>query len=171
MKAHPTLAIVLLLISTGAGAALAQTPDWQTPSMESICDVEDGAAFGLCNAYCEAMDCETDNPSASATACAKVRDKFMNITGHDLPCENACPCEAMPEFNAALAGTATWCFDGGDTVFLQTTTGYLGATETFQPPDGGGCGVFSLDPWMLLSITPEEGAACNQLLRGYCPPQ
>jgi len=66
MKAQLTLALALLLLCTGA--VLAQTPDGQTPAEETVCDHESGAAFGLCNAYCEAMDCDSANPQASATA-------------------------------------------------------------------------------------------------------
>ena len=66
MKAHLTLVFALLLICSGA--AMAQgTPDWMTPHQETVCDSETGAAFGLCNAYCEAMDCESASPQASAT--------------------------------------------------------------------------------------------------------
>lgn len=37
-----------------------------------------GKLNGLCNAYCEAMDCDSDNPHASKEACERV---FMNIVG------------------------------------------------------------------------------------------
>ncbi len=30
--------------------ASAQTPDGETPAVETVCDGESGAAFGLCNA-------------------------------------------------------------------------------------------------------------------------
>ncbi len=56
-----------------------------------------GEEFGLCNAYCEAMDCDSVTPQASAKACEKVRAKFEAIEGvPELPClavqsENAPP--------------------------------------------------------------------------------
>jgi len=50
------------------------------------CDGESGAAYGLCNAYCEAMDCD-GAPQASQNACDKVEAKYINITGMTLPCE------------------------------------------------------------------------------------
>jgi len=53
-------------------AALAQTPDEETPAEEVVCDGEVGAAFGLCNAFCEAMDCDSDSPRASEQACDRV---------------------------------------------------------------------------------------------------
>ena len=53
-----------------------------------MCDLLSGAAFGLCNAYCEAMDCEllddgddTTFPNASEQACLQVKDSFIRITG------------------------------------------------------------------------------------------
>src|SRR5690242_14929826 len=109
MKTHLTLSLALLLICAGTGAALASTPDGQTPSEEAVCDNETGAAFGLCNAYCEAMDCDSDDPQASDNACSKVQSKFQNITGHDLPCEAAalpCPC-ADPAVSEFFAGVLT----------------------------------------------------------------
>ena len=74
------------------------TPDGFPPAKESICDFENGAAYGLCNAYCEAMDCDAelpDVPAASSTACQKVAAKFNNITGESLPCEHVHPCPLL----------------------------------------------------------------------------
>jgi len=48
--------------------------------------------MALCNAYCEAMDCDSDEPQASDTACDKVLDRFEQATG-SLP-----PCESLPVF-------------------------------------------------------------------------
>ncbi len=66
--------------------ASAQTPDGQTPAVETVCDGESGAAFGLCDAYCEAMDCD-NLPEASLYACERVRSTFNRLTGRDVPCE------------------------------------------------------------------------------------
>ncbi len=66
--------------------ASAQTPDGQTPAVETVCDGESGAAFGLCDAYCEAMDCD-NFPEASLYACERVRSTFNRLTGRDVPCE------------------------------------------------------------------------------------
>ena len=73
-KIFTLLFLCSLILCTGS--ALGQTPDGETPAQEDVCDGESGAAFGLCNAYCEAMDCHLDNPQASANACTKVGDKF-----------------------------------------------------------------------------------------------
>lgn len=61
------------------------TPDGETPAVEHVCDDYTGAAFGLCNAYCEAMDCD-DDPNADQEACDKLEDKFTARTGKDIPC-------------------------------------------------------------------------------------
>ena len=71
---------------------------------QSVCDGQTGAAHGLCTAYCEAMDCDGASPQASQTACAKVKANFAEITGQNPPCDNACPCAAIPGFLALLNG-------------------------------------------------------------------
>lgn len=72
------LMVLLMAVFFIAGPAIAE---------ESVCDGEVGAAFGLCNAYCEAMDCDSDDVQASDRACDKVYNKFVNITGVEMPCE------------------------------------------------------------------------------------
>lgn len=52
-----------------------------------VCAAEEGAAYGLCNAYCEAMDCDSDTFKASDKACIKIYDKFVEYTGQEPPCE------------------------------------------------------------------------------------
>jgi len=57
------------------------------------CDViESAAAYGLCTAYCEAMDCDESDggPYASDNACQSVSDNFNRITVGGLPCEETC---------------------------------------------------------------------------------
>ena len=101
--------------------AIAQTPDGLTPNMESVCDAETGAAFGLCNAYCEAMDCEFETPQASQTACDKVASKFNNITGRTLPCKLDCPCiDLIPEFADFLNNVSSdmYCWEDDDFLMI-----------------------------------------------------
>ena len=75
--------------------ASAQTPDGETPAVETVCDGASGAAFGLCIAYCEAMDCDDNLPEASLYACESVRRTFNRITGGDVPCEPQQTCSAV----------------------------------------------------------------------------
>ena len=77
-----------LLVFTGT--AMAGTADGLTPAEETVCDDAglSGAPWGLCNAYCEAMDCDSDTPKASLEACSKTAMKYEEKTsGSVLPCE------------------------------------------------------------------------------------
>lgn len=113
-----TVTFAFAALFCGAGMAHASTADGQTPAEETVCDVYSGAAFGLCNAYCEAMDCELlddgddfTNPNASVNACMKVKDNFMKITG-----ETALPCDC-PAGNGQFGCPCTGDLDcGGDLV-------------------------------------------------------
>jgi hypothetical protein len=165
MKAHLPLALALLLVCTGA--AMAQTPDGETPAEETACDNETGAAFGLCNAYCEAMDCESDAPQASETACSKVRDKFTQITGRDFPCEApavTCPCND-PEVSTRFAGVVSGQFgigsctrvEGGISVNLGGPGDDVFSRLIIGQPR---CG----DRTIEVPISAEESLACAQLL-------
>ena len=74
------------LLLTFQSVAVAQTPDGETPAEEDVCVGLSGASWGLCNAYCEAMDCDSGSPQASLTACDKVYDKFLQLEGQLPPC-------------------------------------------------------------------------------------
>lgn len=52
----------------------------------SVCDDYNGQAYGLCNAYCEAMDCDED-PNANIAACESVAANLLAATGDEPPCE------------------------------------------------------------------------------------
>jgi hypothetical protein len=89
--------MLLLALAASAGAwtwpatsPVAQTADGLTPAEETVCDGQEGKAFGLCNAYCEAMDCDTR--MEPLPACDSVRDNFRRLTGQSrLPCDDWCP--------------------------------------------------------------------------------
>jgi len=75
-------ACILSLVST---LSTAQTPDGVTPATEDICTNwgYTGKLNGLCNAYCEAMDCDAANPQASQTACERVLNKIQGALGDE----------------------------------------------------------------------------------------
>ncbi|HEX6901372.1 MAG TPA: hypothetical protein VF789_16725 [Thermoanaerobaculia bacterium] len=165
MKTRLILTLALLLICTGA--ALAQTPDLLPPARETVCDNEAGAAYGLCNAYCEAMDCESGAPQASATACEKVRTKFQNVAGRDVPCELTCPCQGIPEFNALLA-TVNYCYEASEGTVLSEEPEldvYIAAGHEGEPPPLCGYINESEGDFIFLPITPEQEAFCREVLR------
>jgi hypothetical protein len=166
MKAGLTLAFALLLICTGA--ALADTPDGTPPSGETVCDGEVGAAYGLCTAYCEAMDCESDDPSASETACNKVGTKFQNITGRAVPCEVpavTCPCTSLPQFDIDLAGMVS-CeeLEPGVFYFMQNGSFINHSLVGLNQPNFCGVGSLVGGANVTLPTTPEEHALCLQLV-------
>lgn len=54
-------------------------------------ELEPGKLRGLCNAYCEAADCD-GNATASERACASLRENFLRASGGEpLPCETEPP--------------------------------------------------------------------------------
>ena len=59
------------------------TPDGLTPAVEDICTKWgfSGKVNGLCNAYCEAMDCDHEAPQASEQACTRVFNKIIGELG------------------------------------------------------------------------------------------
>ena len=80
--------IVILVFLSVSHVGFAKTSDGETPSVETICDVYHGAssgAFGLCNAYCEAMDCGDPFQNASNRGCASVNKNFEKRFGVRLP--------------------------------------------------------------------------------------
>ena len=80
--------ISVSLVSLG----IAQTPDDETPALETICDGLTGAAFGLCNAYCEAQDCNL-LPAGSLESCEDLRKNYTKKTGKSaFPCDHVLAC-------------------------------------------------------------------------------
>jgi len=106
-----TLILLAISMSFVFPTTWAQTADGDTPAEEDVCDGQVGAAFGLCNAYCEAMDCDSDSPNANELACLEVKDHFMTLTGNpSLPCENTCPCFTADDL-AQLGDPGQQCGD------------------------------------------------------------
>ncbi|MEA2560485.1 MAG: hypothetical protein QOH06_1989 [Acidobacteriota bacterium] len=153
--------VALSLLATFPAAA--KTPDGQTPSEETICDGQIGAAYGLCNAYCEAMDCESPAPHASPTACAKVLKNYMKHTGMMPPCAVTCPCpEELPLFAAFVAGTQPIeeCFATDDTISVTAEDQEFSIVVSAE---GGFCSDNGEPP--LVPLTPAEALVCRLLLR------
>ena len=111
MKSIVALVLFSIFLSIGI-TSHAQTPNEETPAVEDVCDGQVGAAYGLCAAYCEAMDCDSDNPKASEKACAKVEAKYMNKTGMVPPCKDLCADVTCPDGETCSDGV---CFCGEDT--------------------------------------------------------
>ncbi|HEY9421670.1 MAG TPA: hypothetical protein VIW92_09660, partial [Thermoanaerobaculia bacterium] len=165
-KIFPVLALGSLLVSTGF--SWAETPDGQTPSEETVCDSQRGAAYGLCTAYCEAMDCDSPAPQASPTACSRVRGNYERITGLPLPCEATCPCNALPLFRDFVNGTAqaaTCQEDSSFTTLVTPEDDFVIVDSGTAPPT---CSANFETP---IAITAAEAFVCRQLLRAAAAAQ
>jgi hypothetical protein len=145
---------IIAAVAFFVAPAIAQTPDGLTPALETVCDAETGAAYGLCNAYCEAMDCDAVNTQASDKACSKVRSNFERITGRALPCDAGCPCTdnpgAFPSWAAVIDGSAvpTACVRDG------LACEWFGITpEWCEPPQGD----------LTIAVGPTASAAASSL--------
>jgi hypothetical protein len=163
------LIFILGFLIISNGTARANTPDGQTPAEETVCDNESGAAFGLCNAYCEAMDCDSPAPQASPTACSRVLANFQRITGRPLPCNVVCPCTAqLPLFAQILSGAAVpqQCISatslvsvgvsGGGYVLVNNTScsNHLGSSVPLTAPEALVCRD------LLRKAAEDKGVAC-----------
>jgi hypothetical protein len=159
-----TLALALLVVALPAAA---KTPDGKPPSVETICDSQSGAAYGLCTAYCEAMDCDSPAPHASASACSKVRGNYQRITGHSMPCDATCPCgDQISLFASIAAGTETIgvCYTNSSETTIYTSTG-----DVVTVLNGNGCQANGVDPFV--PLTPEQSALCGMILRNAAATQ
>jgi hypothetical protein len=87
------VACALALLVALAGNALTKTPDGQPPSTENACTGLSGSARGLCNAYCQAQDCDVhERPS-----CEKLRTQFQRQTGSGkFPCDRVACGQSAP---------------------------------------------------------------------------
>ena len=69
---------------------MAQTSDGTTPAEETVCDGLEEVMFGICNAYCEAMDCDNPDHKASNRACQNKVRSWAGIAGDiPLPCNES----------------------------------------------------------------------------------
>lgn len=112
------LLALFLLASIPSGFVQAKTPDGETPANEGVCDVlkAEGITpglYGLCVAYCEALDCDEDiaslSPEEIVTECRPaspvILEKYNALkkdTDPDMPCvqEGSCPCWSSEEISA-----------------------------------------------------------------------
>ncbi len=184
MKAILTI-LTLTALTFFAGAAAAQTADGSTPAVEDVCDIPElsGGAWGLCNAYCEAMDChcfldDTCVPNASQNACDKVKERYTAKAGSvPLPCEQAlCPC-ADPEQWADQTWTAIVTEDLGyvhsgcsENLVTTSNLGFdqFASVEIDAANDLGSCsygdGLDGNQVSNSFPLTADEASACAALL-------
>jgi len=156
--------LVLSVLVIGTSNASAKTPDGKTPAQETVCDNEKGAAYGLCNAYCEAMDCTDPNQHASDKGCESVKANFEKKTGRPLPCTMECPCpRVLKLFQDIVSGAVivTKCIADDDLLFIRTSSGDAAFIEAGSPAN---CNI-NMDPRQTFELTEEEKLVCRVTLR------
>jgi hypothetical protein len=109
----PLFALVTALLSPISASA-------QPPAEGSVCDNLSGAVWGLCNAYCETMDCDSESAAASPQACSKVLESFTKHSDEPIPCAPVeCPCFAP----AAVDDLVEFCRDQSSPVQCRREIG------------------------------------------------
>jgi hypothetical protein len=141
------IAIGFLLAAPVSG----QTTDGQTPAQETICETWgfEGKVQGLCNAYCEAMDCDDPFPQASDQACSRVLIKIEDSlpAGTAFPtCQDVdndgvpngldnCPDNAnADQLDSDMDGVGDACEIVGPSI--EPTTGAPGTSFTIRDEQG-----------------------------------
>jgi hypothetical protein len=82
-------AYFLLVIFLIGGVAINHA--WSQPQTDgNVCDGLTGDAYGLCDAYCNAMKCGTEDQHASDRACERVLENFRKHHPTDPPCIDPC---------------------------------------------------------------------------------
>ena len=173
------LAACLTLLIAGVAGAQADppnsfgTPDGLPPSIEEVCDEESGAAYGLCTAFCEAMDCDSSAPQASERACNRVGDRFVQLTGALPPCLQTCPCWDAADLNSVTADNqdlfSCIATDGGGLVIQNdgSTPGVEGGFVTIAFEGLQLCSTRDLPPFAV-EITTDEFATCTATIAARC---
>ena len=99
-----------------------------------VCAADSGAAYGLCFAFCEAMDCTDDEPSASATACLKTKNTYIQLTGKvALPCEEGV---GVPAACGSFSACLECIWEGDYSDYCSSCAGSLrlhGCTNVCDP--------------------------------------
>lgn len=130
---------VLLVLLAFAFFSNTASADGLPPSEEMVCDILQGGTpglFGLCNAYCEAKDCdgfpEDDQPRSCERILGNYRDK-MEAGDPDMPCLDQGP-PPPPPFECPC-----WSLDNLATVSMLVDDGLLlGTSCATSDPDFGG---------------------------------
>lgn len=155
--------LALSVLVLGAGSASAKTPDGKTPAVETVCDNEKGAAFGLCNAYCEAKDCGDPNQTSSDRSCEVIKEKFERMTGRPMPCSVSCPCPGLLKLYADISSgklPVQECIAYPSLLYVATPTGDYVVVDDGPTPF---CDANGQPPYVELTET--ERLVCRVQLR------
>jgi hypothetical protein len=194
-KWHPLRAAgasltLILTVAMHPLPAEAERGNGETPEEATVCEAADldAAAWGLCNAYCEAMDCAGDDPQASDRACERVLENWeKHADGLTIPCEQVeCPCWssseeldllhdslAPPTYGRPLFGACWYDEDGFVISVAETVSRTLIGSRISAT--GGTCGTVvrhrgetALPVVGMFDLTDDEVWECSRVLEGLC---
>ena len=111
------------------GTPIGELRQTETPASgcNDLCDGLPGAQYGLCNAYCEAMDCDSDVPMANPIACGKVLENYNKQSGGFPP-----PCEHCENSFISENVDYLFCFINGGNVGVISGTGYWNGAGPYR---------------------------------------
>ena len=167
--------LFLLSILLGLFSITAQA-DGIPPSGETVCDVLNAPGvtnglFGLCNAYCEAKDCDEYAPGDEPRSCQRLLANYdRKASGSDpaMPClaqepePVVCPCwtpESQRLVDPAMGLPAGMCFN--EFPGIGTVANYGNSDISFGHRDGE-CEFFNVltNEFDLLPTDAEQNAVC-----------
>jgi hypothetical protein len=190
MKAHRWFVAAVAVLLCGFGAAWAQTPDDQTPSEESVCDVllEPGITpglYGLCVAFCEAQDLEMSEREALCNSSGDklLRNYIKKMGPNDpkMPCLRPdCSCfsyEDVALLTLEKPGTGCWlytCVDDesydrdGNLMTVRTMITYkkyrANVWADYRYPEKTYCQWYFHGENLVVNISLEEAEVCREIL-------
>lgn len=174
------LAILVAVLASFSDDAFAQAYHHPAPGQDGVCASLAEASpglYGLCKAYCEALDCDASEDAS--TACVKVLENYnriMNpVNDPAMPClapPVECPCFTQAAVEAiaekVLLADTSWCINGtfadGDYRLLQVLIGNP-PDEPYEEWDAiAGISDFNQIVWCNYRDYTWDGQASNEVL-------
>jgi hypothetical protein len=169
MRFSPRFATVSLFsIALACSMSLAQTPDGSTPANEGICDSLQDATpslYGLCVAYCEALDCQHIEGGLVQCNSAPSNKILENYNKKKAPSDPPMPC-VVPPPPPPLPPCACWTPEELSLIqpgFCRLTEGSTSTTFPCSPPltdyrcNDGQCSSFEAECVNNFDPTPVSG--------------
>ncbi|HYE92773.1 MAG TPA: hypothetical protein VEA38_17215 [Terriglobales bacterium] len=135
---------------------------------DGACASLSGAAHGLCNAYCEAMECGTANQKASPLACDRVKSNYRKAVGDpsaSLPCEaKACLVGVIESLECRVTADTSKCFQFDFGAGSQSLSCVAAAADGGCPSGYIRSGNFGNECVLNVGGNQPLGATCNPTL-------
>jgi hypothetical protein len=191
-KGFPLVFLLVLTFTLGlGGVTMVQAVDNQTPANEGACDVllagSTPGLYGLCVAYCEALDCHRQfdgNTACNNPPSPKILENYNRLKQEDdpiMPCRReGCPCFNEADLNN-FDPRLDLCSNDLDLQQPNSVTctqlnadrcywlsGFIGGATIGNIPGRGPTCMFAesnLGTTNFVSVTLEEAQICDDLLQ------